>query len=263
MYQELTPLNPESLKDKALLPRTDYKFAAEQLLVELCYQEMSQAVTAMPLAFVQQEGQTQLVGLLSLTAGGNNFVTPEGHWATRYVPALFRAYPYAFVNNPNDPERPLVCVEKSYLIEADEEHTPLFNEDGSQSEDLTNNLNFLNKFLQVRNTTRNICNQLSAAGLLEPWPIKVVLEEKETTLTGVHRINEAALKALEPEVLIPLCRNGALAMAYAQLLSLERLDLLQKAASNQIAHQKKRQELDEKLDSLFNENDDEELSFGF
>ena len=43
-------------------------------------------------------------------------------------------------------------------------------------------------------------------------------------MTGVYRIDEAALKRLPEHQLGELCRQGALALAYAQLLSESRLD---------------------------------------
>ena len=50
---------------------------------------------------------------------------------------------------------------------------------------------------------------------------------------GLYRIDEAALNALPDDAFMPLRKTGALPLAYAQLLSMNQLALLPKAAEVQ------------------------------
>jgi hypothetical protein len=47
-----------------------------------------------PLAFARHQDRFLLVAVLSLTPGFNLFVSPTGQWLGRYVPSVFRGYPF-------------------------------------------------------------------------------------------------------------------------------------------------------------------------
>lgn len=263
MFNKLIPLNPETHARQGVKPTADWLFAADQMLVELVYNELSNALTALPLAFNKNGDGVWLVGLMSLMPGSNNFVTPDGRWNAAYIPALYRAHPWALVDHPDNPDDKLLCVEQICLVPASEDHPALFNEDGSPSEKLQETVDFWKDFSVARSTTRLLCKQLQEAGLLEPWDLTVQIDEQETRFEGLLRVSEDRLKALAPDTLAALVQSGALGIAYAQMLSNGRMGALQGATRGHLDHQKKRQELDARLDSLFGGSGDDMLSFGF
>jgi len=63
--------------------------------------------------------------------------------------------------------------------------------------------------------------------------IKVKLLDGEHTLPNLHRIDEAALGKLSDEAFLGLRQASALPLAYAQLLSLNQLEVLQRLAGMQ------------------------------
>ena len=64
------------------------------------------------------------------------------------------------------------------------------------------------------------------AGLIVPWEIKIRDGDKDVPVKGFHRIDEAALNALDDAAFLKLRAAGALALAYGQLISMHQLATL-------------------------------------
>ena len=88
------PVNRERYGQKKWLRYTSYAFAAGEVVTPIVAAELARAALALPCAFLQQSGRYTLVAVLSLIAGRNMFVGPDGRWLGPYVPAVFRLYPF-------------------------------------------------------------------------------------------------------------------------------------------------------------------------
>ena len=89
-------------------------------------------------------------------------------------------------------------------------------------------LELLSQVERSRMATQAAVDALAAAGLIQPWPLNIQQGEQNVPVTGLYRIDEAALNALENEAFLTLRRSGALLVAYAQLLSMNQLAVLQR-----------------------------------
>ena len=111
----------------------------------------------------------------------------------------------------------------------------LFNEDGTDTELLTNAVGFLGEFQQNIERTRWFMQQLVKHDLLEPRNVQLHKGDPEAgnaiTLNGLYMVNEDKLRALDEKVAHELMHEGVLGWVYAHLLSLANIDRLARRLS--------------------------------
>lgn len=218
---------------KKWVPHDDYAFARSTSVVPIAAAELSQAAHAMPLAFVNQQDKPILVALTGLLPGQNLFVAPTGKWAGLYVPAALRAYPFRLGRLEEQESYSLMVDEASGLVidQAVGEHgTPFFDEAGNAHPETRKVLEFLANTHRSMQTAERAAAALGQKDVLEPWPLTIRDDNSEQQLGGVLRVSEAALNGLSPDDLVLLRDSGALAIAYAQLLSMGNISILSRLA---------------------------------
>lgn len=230
---QLTAITAENFSGKAWRRYTGYAFAAGETLIPLVVAELAQAVPAMPLGFVQSGEGFQLVAVTALQPGANLFVAPDGRWLGAYVPAALRGYPFRLVK-PQDRADSVLCIDEAsgLVVEAGQGET-FFDEDAQPSKALRDVLELLSQVERSRMATQAAVDVLVAASLVQPWPLSIKQGDQNVPVTGLYRIDEAALNALDNEAFLTLRRSGALPVAYAQLISMNQLGVLQQLAQIQ------------------------------
>lgn len=209
-----------------------YQFASANNLVRLVGAEIARAAQALPIGFVENQGQFSLVGVLSLTLGHNLFVGPSGQWLGEYVPSVFRGYPFRLARAQQGNDLILCVDEDSGLIRSDTSATPFFDDSGEISLPVREVLDFLLKVEQNREVTDQAMITLARAGLMTPWQLTISEDDREKPVTGLYMINETALNTLEDEVFLQLRKTGALPIAYGQMLSMSRIRLFETLLRN-------------------------------
>jgi SapC len=211
-------------------PKT-YSFSSTNALVPIVGAELARAMLGMPLAFLQEKSRFGLVAVLSLAPGRNMLVAPDGRWLGRYIPAWMRAYPFALLPKPRTGEA-ILCVDtESGLVGGGSSvGEDFFDRDGNLSSALQQVVDFLGQLEHSRKTTEAAISALAEAGVIQPWPIRLKAEQAERTISGLHRVDEAALNALPDEAFLKLRKGLALPIAYAQMLSVGQLGLFQELA---------------------------------
>jgi hypothetical protein len=68
---------------------------------------------------------------------------------------------------------------------------------------------------------------LAEIGVFQPWQLTVQQDQHQTPVTGLHRINEAALNAVDDEMFLKLRKSSALVIAYSQLISMQVIGVFQ------------------------------------
>lgn len=207
-----------------------YHAAAAQVLAPLASFEAPAAASRMPLAFVEQGGRWLLVAVLGVPSGTNLCVAPDGRWTGPYTPAVFRAAPFALQPAPDG--RLLLCVDEAAarVRPADQAAAgaePFFTPDGAAAPLVRDVLDFLTRLAQGGKTMERACAALHARGLLVPW--KVVFQSpsgEPQPVAGLWRVDEAVLRQLPADALHALMQEGAVALAYSQLLSMQHIALL-------------------------------------
>ena len=232
MYKTLTAISPERHAGQLWQGFTSYAFAAGEAVLPLCAAEMPRAVAEMATGFMRQGEAVSLVALCALTPGQNLYVGPDGRWLGNYVPAVLRGYPFAVVQRPEGGE-PVVCIDEASGLLSETEGEPLFDDTHKPAGKFAQVVDFLTHLERDRKITQLLCDLLDRHGLFADWPLKVDAGNGPQDVTGILRIDEAALNALSAEAFLELRQAGALPLVYAHLLSTLRLPVLSRLAQIQ------------------------------
>lgn len=228
-YERPVPLNRTQHKDLRLKAVPSMQFAAKVHSVPLTGVEFGPAARDMPILFAgPTAAEAGPMALLGLRQDENLFIDAHGQWAPNtYVPAFIRRYPFVLAEKP--PEQTegddfTVFLDEAYEGFNNTEGDRLFNEDGSDTEMLTNAVNFLGEFQQHVGRTHWFMDQIRKYDLLEPRNIRLEKDGKQINLNGLFVVNEEKLRELDDAVAKEFLKEGVLGWIYAHLLSLANID---------------------------------------
>ena len=203
------------------------------------------------------------MAVLSLSPNRNMLVAPDGRWLGAYVPAFLRSYPFALVPKQGT-DQSVLCVDtdSGLVVEGNAAGEDFVGPDGNISPALKKALDFLNALERSRRATDVAVTALAAAGVIQPWPIKLKAEQGDRAITGLYRIDEVALNALTDDVFLKLRKASALPIAYAQMLSMGQLGMFEHLARLQAQlRPPPLSALPENIDSLFELPSDDTVQF--
>ena len=214
---------------------SDFGFARASAWAPLLIAEVPRALAVFPIAFARRSaGGYQLAALLGMHKGHNLFVDGAGKWLADYIPSHYRAYPFSMIETPQGDKRVygLGFFQASGLYrespnsELGEER--FFDDEGKLQPFMEKLFEFLKATTVNCRQTQTAVDALAQAGVLIPWNLAAAGEQlaDQPPLQGFYRIDEHALAALPGDVLHELNRSSALLLAYGQLLSMPRINLL-------------------------------------
>jgi hypothetical protein len=217
---------------KRWLPCNDYSFAAADGAAPLVGLELARAAFSMPCAFLEQAGRYMLAAVLAPVPGRNMFVGSSGRWLGPYVPAWLRFYPFRLLPQQASDKLQLSVDEDSKLLvhSSVAGSKEFFDAEGNFSPALKSVLEALTALERNRAPTELAVAALAQAGVIRPWQIRLKTEQGEHPVTGLHRVDEAALRALPDAVFLKLRETAALPIAYAQMLSVGQLGVFEHLA---------------------------------
>lgn len=216
---------------KRWLRPSNYAFAATDALAPIVGSEIARAALSMPLGFLENSGHYTLVGVLSLIDGRNMFVAPDGRWLGGYVPACYRSYPFRLIVREGT-EDAVVCVDEAsnLVVEGSTTGNEFVDANGNASSALRPVIDLLKHVEESRRATNLAIAALTEAGVFAPWEITVKTAQGEQSVSGLHRIDEAALSTLPDALFLKLRAVSALPIAYSQLLSVGHLEIFERLA---------------------------------
>ena len=235
-YERPVPLNRTEHKDLRLKAVPNVKFAMNAHSVPLTGAEFGVAARDLLIVFAGNDmADSGPVALLGLRQNENLYVDADGHWAANtYVPAFVRRYPFILAEKPAGAEGEdfTVFLDEQYEGFNAAEGERLFKDDGTDTEMLSNAVNFLGEFQQNVARTKWFMQQLLKHNLLEARNVRLQKDGKDgqegkaINLNGLFVVNEEKLRALDAETTHELIREGVLGWIYAHLLSLANIDRL-------------------------------------
>ena len=227
---QFVPLSRASHTGKRWRRFSDYRFAAARALVPVVAWEVAKVAVCMPMVFARGPAGYTPVALLGLESDKNLFVDEQGRWLADYTPAGLRVQPFGLGRGPGG--EMAMCVDENSELALGAEGEPFFDEQGEITEDLRKIMGFLQRVEQGRAATAIACEALARHGCIAPLAFSVKDKGgKEHRMEGLYRADEAVLNKLAAEAFLELRTTGAIALAYAQLVSLQKLPLLPKLAA--------------------------------
>ncbi|RAX57332.1 hypothetical protein CCZ01_06435 [Helicobacter monodelphidis] len=264
MYSKLIPVNPEFFKGKGFVVNRNYLFAQSQMVCEVVYTELSDIIGSLPMGMIYNQGQPKLVVLLSVIAGKNCFVSPDGRWLGTYSPKFIQGYPFTTYPAPDNPDSEwILCIEESAIKSLQSEGVErLFTDNNEPTERLKSIITFWNNLKEAQSLTDKAVRDLEKAGVFTEWEIvlKSEKEDEPQKIEGLFRIDEAKLKALPSDIAGDLNQSGALSIAYAQLLSRTRISHLQNSVSQHMQYTSEKEKLTKKIEEI---TSDSGMDWGF
>jgi len=170
------------------------------------------------------------VALMGVSEGSNAYVSPDGQWLARYVPAHIRHYPLALVRVPvarvdaaapaPDSSRLAVLVDVASACVSFTEGEPVFGGDGQPAGAAQRKIRLM-KALRARAVlTQRLVKAIDEAGLLVERNIQIQTPgELVRAVSGLKMVDESALNKLDDVAFNKLRAMGALPLVYASLLS--------------------------------------------
>lgn len=234
-------LSKKAHASQRLKGHSSFSFAQGDALAPLVQQELTKACMELPIAFVQSSGSVLPMAIQGVEPGKNLRVAPNGQWLGKYIPALYRGYPFALLPDQNG--KLALCFDSDGELVNEAEGEAIFDAEGNPAQIIQNVLSFLNQIEQNRQLTQRLCQSLADHRVLQPWPIKVQVEGGvEKTIEGLLCVDEAALNQLGSTELQGLQRSGALAIAYMQLLSMQHLATIANLLRSHVQYQREQSE---------------------
>lgn len=233
----LLPITPERFNGRRWPAQQAFRFAHDDTSVRVQVSEFPKACVSFPLAFIAQPAGYAPVALLGITNKENLFVGPQGQWLGTYIPTAYAQYPFFIAEDQHgkkvlaiDEDAPLMAdADAQAAARADPSFVayPFFDAAESKPSDAV--MQVLARFAQIEAdavTTQTVCDLLEVHKLLEPWPLTIKMGDSEKVLEGLFRVSAEKLEALKSKPLAALHKEGALAAAFCQLVSMQQLRVL-------------------------------------
>jgi len=225
-YKEAVPVSKDQHAAFSIDTTQDYSFASQVNSVPLTATEFPFAARDYVIVFAGQETPMP-AAILGIQQDKNVFVSDDGHWQGRYIPAFVRRYPFVF-SSSEDGATFTLCVDKEFKgLNEEDRGEKLFDEAGEKTSYLDRMLNFLQEYQLQFQRTQAFCKQLKELDLLETMQAHISMPSgSQQSLTGFQVINRDRLKALDGEKLAELAKTDALELAYLHLQSMNNFSVM-------------------------------------
>ena len=191
-----------------------------------------------PVVFTKHgdSGQFLCVALFGVDPQRNLF-WQEGRWGSFALPLNIGRQPF-FVGvgdktDTGEAKPSLVtCIDLDNPGVQSKEGELLFDASGNETPYLQHKMKMLAELIDGESRARIFAERMVALNLVRPIQLELKMPGGPSRqVSGLHSIDEAKMRALEPDVLAELNSKGYLHVMYAMLLSLGQLPILAKRAA--------------------------------
>lgn len=199
----------------------NFSFSRKINSVPLTAIEFRDAQADFPIVFAGNKDGVMPAVILGLREGENLYLSSDGKWDARYIPAFVRRYPFVF-SKSEDGERFNLCIDEQFEgFNGDGRGERLFTDDGKPTTYVENILKFLQEYQLQFHRTERFCKRILDLELLEPMQAQVEMNSGERySLGGFMAINREKLKELPGEKLAELAKTDELELIYLHLQSM-------------------------------------------
>jgi hypothetical protein len=221
LFHYSTPLKFSEHGSLRVVETNDYAFARGELLVPIVFDEMADVAREYPIVF--PDNQTDMpYALMGLEPGQNAYVAEDGRWAASYVPLGIAQYPFSLQRMKGaqgEQGRFVVMFDPNAPHLKSTHGHEVFDGAGELSAHMRERVKLMERLQTRAAATRESVKALRAAGVLVEREVHLRTGGQTRKIGGMQAIDETRLNALDDEAFNLLRRQGALPLAYAQLLS--------------------------------------------
>lgn len=238
MYQNPAILHPAAHAQWRFTDLQTYAHTAALTRVPLVHEELPLVAAQGVIVFEADSAAPQPLALLGLEAH-NRCLDPQHRWATPYVPAAVRRYPFALGQDDKHPDQWHLCIDTAAPHFSPTQGQALFNEQQQPTELAQRAMTLVTTHHQAQARTVALYQALADAGVIRPKVVSLIDTQTRTThaIGGFAVVDEALVYALPDATLAAWARNGLLAGIHHHWASLRHLEALVAAeAAAQQAH---------------------------
>jgi len=220
IYETVIPLSLGRHRDCAVEIGSNYAFSGNVNSVPLMAVEFPEAASEYAIVFAGNERGLIPAVILGVSSK-NLYLSQEGAWEAKYVPAFVRRYPFVFSTSP-DGKQLVLCIDEAFSgFNREGRGQPLFDDSGKASPYVDNVLRFLQEFQAQFLRTQAFCKKIQELDLLAPMQAQVELTTgARMSLGGFMAVDRAKLKALPGEKLAELARTDELELLFLHIHSM-------------------------------------------
>lgn len=221
IYETAVPVSAGRHSGVSVEAGSTYQFSAGINAVPLMAVEFVPACAEYAVVFTRAGDQVMPAAVLGVRGDQNLYVSPEGQWKAKYIPAFIRRYPFVF-STSSDGRRLTLCIDEAHPgVNREGRGQKLFNEAGKPSGYVEHVLKFLEEYQAHFVRTQVFCKRVDDLGLLEPMQAQVTTPSGEKlSLTGFSAVNREKLRSLDGDALASLAKTDELEMLYLHLSSM-------------------------------------------
>jgi len=227
IYESVVPVMFANHRHSSVEFGRNYAFSSKINSVPLTAIEFREAQSDYPIVFAGNKEGVMPAVILGLREGENLYLSGEGKWDARYIPAFVRRYPFVFAKS-DDGERFNLCIDEMFSgFNGDGRGERLFADDGKPTTYVENILKFLQEYQLQFHRTERFCTKILELDLLEPMQAQVEMNSGEKySLGGFMAINREKLKELPGDKLAELAKTDELELIYLHLQSMRNFGAL-------------------------------------
>lgn len=231
-YNTAVPLNQQQHGNWSVTVGEDFGFSRNTNSVPLMTVEFIAAANEYPVVFVEGDNGFSPVVVLGIKTNQNLYLTDQGVWKAKYIPAFVRRYPFVFSSNADGSQFTL-CIDDTFPgFNQEDKGVRLFDDQGKPTQYVQNVLTFLQGYQNEFLRTQKFSQKLQELGILEPMQAQISLNTGSVfSLSGFFCVNRDKLKNLAAEKLAELAKSDELELIYAHLLSLKNFEMLNERLS--------------------------------
>lgn len=221
IYESAVPVSNARHGDWSVEVGADYSFSKDVNSVPLMAVEFPHAAAEYAIVFSGTADAFIPAVILGMRGNENLYLTGQGGWQAKYIPAFVRRYPFVF-SSSQDGKTFTLCIDEAFPgFNQDGRGQRLFDGDKKPSAYVSNVLKFLEQYQVEFRRTQAFCGKLKELALLEPMRAQANLKSGERlSLTGFMAVNRTRLKALPAEKLAELAKTDELELLYLHLQSM-------------------------------------------
>lgn len=221
IYETAVPVNSGQHAQCSVEVGTDYSFTRNVNSVPLMAVEFPQAAPDYAIVFAGNAESVTPAVILGVRGNENLYLSKDGVWQAKYVPAFVRRYPFVFSSSADEKTFTLCIDEKFAGFNTEGRGQRLFTEEGKPTPYVDGVLKFLQEYRGQHLLTQEFCKKLIELNLLEPMQAQFTMASGEKmSLNGFMVVDRKKLNALPGDVLSELAKTDQLELIYLHLQSM-------------------------------------------
>jgi len=219
IYETAVPVS-SGRHGKCSVEVSNYGFSRNVNSVILVAAEFPHAAAEYAIVFAGSADEVMPVVILGARTNENLYVSDQGEWLAKYIPAFIRRYPFVF-SVRDDSKTFTLCVDEAFQgLNYLGRGKALFAE-GKPTPYVQSVLNFLQEYVTQAERTKAFGKKLSDLNLLQPMEAQFTLESGEkSSLGGFMAVDRNKLKGLSGDTLAEMLKSDELELLYLHLYSM-------------------------------------------